>query len=184
MPYEINVGLFPAFGGRPEDLPAYVGAHALMMSFQGIPALYARSLLASPNNLALVQQTGRTRSINRGHWAMEELEPLLADEASVHAQALAQIGRALRCRAEQPAFAPDADQRVYPSPPGAFLMIRESRRQTLLVIASVRGEPQSLLLSGIGLPTGEFEELLTGRRVRVEDELTLAPYQAMWLQVA
>jgi sucrose phosphorylase len=184
MPYEINVGLFPAFGGRPEDLPAYVGAHVLMMSFQGIPALYARSLLASPNNLALVQQTGRTRSINRGHWVMEELEPLLADAASVHAQALARIGRALRCRAEQPAFAPGADQRVFPSPPGAFLMIRESKSQTLLVMASVRGEAQSLPLAGIGLPAGEFVDLLAGRRVRLQDELTLAPYEVLWLQVS
>lgn len=184
LPYEINIGLFAAFGGRQDDLAAYVGAHALMMSFQGIPALYARGLLASPNNLELVQQTGRTRSINRGPWWMEELEPLLADTGSVHSLALAQICRLLRCRAEQPAFAPEATQRVFPGPPGAFLMSRESAGQTLLVMASVRAESQTLALSGLGLPTGDFEDVLTGERFLLEDEVTLGAYQVFWLQVA
>ncbi len=64
-PYEINVALFSAFQ---EDLEAYMAAHTLLLSFQGMPALYVHSLLATPNDLGLVEQTGRTRSINRGRW--------------------------------------------------------------------------------------------------------------------
>ena len=50
----------------PARLPG--GAHAAAQSFQGMPALYIHSLLATTNDLDLVEQTGRTRSINRGHW--------------------------------------------------------------------------------------------------------------------
>ena len=180
-PYEINIALFSAFGGEPRDLPAYLGAHTLMLSFQGMPALYVHALLASGNDLELVEQTGRTRSINRGHWSMHELESRLADEGSVQSQTLAHLARVLACREAQPAFNLEAAQKVYPSPPGVFVMAREHPQQTILVIASVLGESQHLSFAGMGIAGGDYQDKLTGARVRIGEELELTPYQVLWL---
>ncbi|MDO6805926.1 sugar phosphorylase, partial [Wenyingzhuangia sp. 1_MG-2023] len=81
-PYEINIALFDACMGtrRGPDhfqVPRFLCSQAIMLAMQGIPAVYIHSLTASPNDLAHVEQTGRTRSINRRIWNCDELETLL-----------------------------------------------------------------------------------------------------------
>ncbi|MEM8769441.1 MAG: alpha-amylase family glycosyl hydrolase [Pseudomonadota bacterium] len=179
-PYEINVTLFSAFG---EALPPYLAAHTLLLSFQGLPALYIHSLLASLNDLELVEQTGRTRSINRGHWRLDHLEAALRDPESAQAQVLAHCREIIACREAQPALAETAEQHVSPSPPGVFLLRRECPEQQLVVVASVRPEAQDLPIAGSGLPQGTFSDCLSGRPVTVGDSLSLAPYEVLWLDV-
>jgi len=179
-PYEINVALFSAFG---ESLAPYLAAHTLLFSFQGMPALYVHSLLATTNDLSLVEQTGRTRSINRGHWQLDDLEARLADPDSPQSRMLAHCRRVMTLREAQPALAPDADQAVSPGPPGVFLLRRHCPTQSLVIVASVLGESQELPLHGTGLPEGSFEDLLTGTPVQLAGTLTLGPYQVLWLDV-
>lgn len=181
-PYEINIALFSAFGGERHNLNAYLGAHTLLLSFQGIPAVYVHSLLASRNDLDLVEQTGRTRSINRGHWSLQELELLLDDEQSVQAKTLAHFTRISRCREAQPAFSLEAAQKIFPSPPGVFAMAREHPQQAILVIASVIDKPQHVPLGGIGLQSGRYQDQLTQTYVEISEELLLKPYEVLWLQ--
>ena len=183
-PYEINISLFSAFGGNTEDLPAYLGAHLLLLSFQGVPALYIHSLLASGNDLALVEQTGRTRSINRGHRTLAELDALYADPGSVTAQVKDALQQAIACRKEQPAFAAHASQRVSPGTPGVFLMHRECEQQNIAVLASVLPESQSVALSGLDLAPGDYLDLLTGETITVTDQITLDAYRVCWLVAA
>lgn len=179
-PYEINIALFSAFD---ESLPAYLAAHTLLLSFQGMPALYIHSLLATTNDLDLVEQTGRTRSINRGHWQLDALQATLADPASPQAQMLAHCRRIIACREAQPALSSSAEQAVSPGPPGVFLLRRSCPEQSLVVAASVLDSPQEVPIPGTGLPTGRFEDRLTGEDVEVDETLTLAPYQVLWLDV-
>jgi sucrose phosphorylase len=180
-PYEINISLFSAFGGDLADLPAYLGAHQLLLSFQGVPALYIHSLLGSVNDLALVEQTGRTRSINRGHRTLAELDQLYADPQSVPTLVRAGLRSAIACRAKQPSFAPDASQRVSPSPPGLFLMHRQCASQTIAVLASVLAEEQSVALAGMELEAGEYVDLLSGQEMIIGEHFTLSAYQVCWL---
>jgi hypothetical protein len=181
-PYEINIALFSAFGGLEHPLAAYLGAHTLLLSFQGVPALYIHSLLATENDVELVEQTGHTRSINRSHRALADLEPALADSTSVQAQVLGHLEGVIARRARQPAFALDARQTVFPSPPGAYVMHRSSAAQTLTVIASVRAEPQRLAGAALGLDGGAFIDRLTDETIEVHDALDLEPYQVRWLE--
>ena len=183
-PYEINIAPFSAFGGRAADLPAYLAAHTLLLSFQGVPAIYVHSLLATRNDLDLVEQTGRTRSINRGRWLLSELEERLADPHSVQARVLACFKRVIALRGAQEAFAPAAAQTVLSSPAGAFVMRREGDRQRILVAASVLGQPQRLARGAYGVVPGSYQDLLTGDAVRVADGIELAPYQVLWLDVS
>ena len=183
-PYEINIAPFSAFGGRLENLPAYLGAHALLLSFQGIPAIYVHSLLATPNDLDLVEETGRTRSINRGRWRLSDLEERLADPDSAQARALDYFKRIIALRNAQEAFSPQAAQKVLKSPEGAFVMRREAERQRILVVASVVGHTQRLPRAGLGVAPGSYEDLLSGACVRVAGSLDLGPYQVLWLDLS
>ncbi len=180
-PYEINVALYSAFG---ESLPAYLAAHTLLLSFQGMPALYIHSLLATTNDLDLVEQTGRTRSINRGHWQFDALQARLSDPESPQAQMLEHCKKIMRCRAAQPALAPESEQAVSPGPPGVFLLRRSCADQTMMIAASMLDVPQAVPMQGTGLPEGMFEDQLTGSRVAVGETLLLEPYQVLWLDVS
>ena len=181
QPYEINISLFSAFGGKPEDLAAYLGAHQLLLSFQGVPALYIHSLLASTNDLALVEQTGRTRSINRGHRTLAELDALYADSDSICTRVKDGLQQAITCRQEQPAFAPSASQRVSPGTPGLFVMHRECAEQTIAVLASVLPQAQSVPISGLDLEPGDYCDLLTGETFTVTDQVSLDAFRVCWL---
>jgi len=182
-PYEINISLFSAFGGTAQDIAAYLGAHTLLLSFQGVPALYLHSLLASGNDLDLVEQTGRTRSINRGHLDLSEVGRQLADPDSIPARVLHTLARNIQCRNAQPAFAEDASQRVSPSPPGLFLLRRQAAQQLIVVVASVLPELQQVPLAGMDFDSGSYLDLLTGESVQIDESLTLEPYQVRWLEL-
>ncbi|MEM7594479.1 MAG: sugar phosphorylase, partial [Cyanobacteria bacterium P01_A01_bin.83] len=69
-PYEINISLFDALKGtaKGEDewqIERFLCSQTIMMALEGIPAIYIHSLLATPNNYAGLEQTGRNRTINR-----------------------------------------------------------------------------------------------------------------------
>ncbi len=180
-PYEINIAPFSAFGGRAENLPAYLAAHALLMSFQGAPAIYIHSLLATLNDLGLVGETGRTRSINRGRWRLDDLEERLSNPQSIQASVLAWFRRTIALRSAQEAFAPEAAQRVLTSPAGVFAMRRESERQSILVMASVRDQDQRLSCADLGMPPGTYKDLLTDAHITVNQWLNLEAYRILWL---
>ena len=183
-PYEINIAPFSAFGGRSGDLNAYLAAHTLLVSFQGVPAIYIHSLLATPNDLELVEATGRTRSINRGQWQLSDLEERLADPSSDQSQALDHFKRILALRSAQEAFGTAARQRILPSPPGTFIMRREGGKQAILVIASVLDRPQRLPRTGLGIDPATYVDLLSGSGLSVADGIPLGPHQVLWLDVS
>ncbi|MCY4212739.1 MAG: alpha-amylase family glycosyl hydrolase [Gammaproteobacteria bacterium] len=183
-PSEMNIAPFSAFGGRSGDLNAYLAAHTLLVSFQGVPAIYIHSLLATPNDLELVEATGRTRSINRGQWQLSDLEERLADPSSDQSQALDHFKRILALRSAQEAFGTAARQRILPSPPGTFIMRREGGKQAILVIASVLDRPQRLPRTGLGIDPATYVDLLSGSGLSVADGIPLGPHQVLWLDVS
>jgi len=189
-PYEINISLFSAFGGTLDNLPAYLAAHALLLSFQGVPAIYIHSLLASTNNHKGVEQTGRTRSINRGYWRVDHLEDRLKDPYSPQHNVLEAFKTMLKRRASIRAFAPSAEQWVVRSPDKSFAMMREcladggGSRQRVLVLANFASEAQQLFFNSEVLPQGEYLDLLAGHRLPVDPALKLGPFQVVWLDVS
>lgn len=180
-PYEINIALFSAFGGTPEDIPAYIGAHLLLMSFQGMPTFYIHSLLASKNDLANVEQTGRTRSINRGHLSLENLREDLSKEESPRTIVLTTLLDALQKRHAQPALLANGSQRVIETNSQAFAMWREATDQTLLVIASITADSVELDPTELGLIVGTYTDRYSGNTIDIQTAVTLAPWQVLWL---
>ncbi|MEX0405104.1 sugar phosphorylase [Aquibium sp. LZ166] len=188
-PYEINVSLFDTLKGTAaagEDgmqFERFVCSQTVMMALEGIPAFYIHSLLATPNDHERVARMGHNRSINRHQWNYPELEERLADASTDQARVLKEVLRRIRIRAGQPAFHPNATQYTLQLGPALFGLWRQSldREQSIFAIANVTAEPQRLSLVSLNLIAGEdWTDLITGRRIDVP-ELTLDPYQCVWL---
>eukprot|EP00913_Durusdinium_trenchii_P028306 g26534.t1 len=116
-PYELNTTYFSALGepgGLPVDVHVrrFLSSQAIMLALKGIPGIYFHSLFATPNDHAGVEETGRARTINRRKFGLEELRDILSDPNGAEATTFAGYRKLLAVRVEQPAFHPNAPQRV------------------------------------------------------------------------
>ena len=190
-PYEINISYFDALRGTSNGIdqwqvPRFLTSQAIMLAIKGIPALYIQSLIAAPNDIAGVEKTGRTRSINRRKWDYGELKGLLNNPFTPNSLVLHELQRLLKIRKQQAAFHPDAKQDIL-SLGDEFFGVRRQERggaQEILAISNLTEWPQHLCLQTLtGLSLNDYRfELIGGREVIVmEDTTILQPYQTVWL---
>jgi glycosidase len=190
-PYEINISLFDALKGTCHGIDQwqvarFLCSQAVMLGLKGIPALYLHSLIATPNDLAGVENNGRTRSINRRFWQFSELEALLADPGTPNHVVFQELRRLLHIRRHQPAFHPDAAQELVPLGDALFAFRRISRdgQQTLLAVSNLTCQSQALSLAEpvSRFPGRRWVDLLRdGLEIEIRSEQTLRPYQTLWL---
>ena len=181
--YELNIALFSAFGGRLENVPAYLAAHQLMMALQGVPAIYVNALVGGLNDLDGVESSGRTRSINRGHWRLDSLEEALNQENGHQSIIFNELCRDLRLRGAQSAFSPLATQRVVSYDENHLCFERQSDSQRILVIASFSDEPTECSLSSQRESTHTALDILTEETFKLSKPVALAPYQVRWFSM-
>ena len=182
--YELNIALFSAFGGTAKNIPAYLGAHQLMLAFQGIPALYLNALVGGLNDLQGVESTGRTRSINRGHWQLDDLKTILATETNEQSIIFAELNRSLEIRGSQSAFAPSAQQEILAYTEDSLWLKRENTDQVILVIASFSEAPIETELPRQDAAYESAIDLLSEDAVVLTKAVPMAPYQVRWLSIA
>ncbi len=190
VPYELNITYFDALSDPARADPAmqvrrFLASQAFMLSLAGLPGIYFHSLVATPNDLEGVRQTGQARSINRHKYTLEELQGVLADPGRPPRQVLEAFRRMLRIRAEHPAFAPQGNQEPIPSGhPGLIGLLRFAADQSerVLVLLNLTEQPTHYQLpSSFGHflwqdLLSEPLELLRGSSV------SLGPYQVRWLR--
>lgn len=186
-PYELNVAYFSALGGdgmtAERHVRRFLSSQAVMLALQGVPGIYFHSLVGTPNFTAGVEETGRARTINRRKFERDELESRLCD-GSASQQVFEGYRHLLAVRRRQPAFHPDALQRVIaPQHASQIGFWRESvdGKQRVLVLANFAGDEMTFDPSAIGLDEG-CGDLLTGERVQ-GDRVTLAGESVRWLEV-
>lgn len=190
-PYEINISLFDACMGTRRgvdhwQVSRFLCSQAMMLAMQGIPAMYIHSLTASPNDLQRVEETGRTRSINRRIWQADELQQLLANPVTPQAEVFSALQRLLRIRRQHPAFHPDARQEVIRISSDLFVLKRvsEGAGQVIHAISNVTDRALDMPLATLGfLPAGLRDLLACDDSWRLEGSLVLLPYQTVWLTV-
>ncbi len=192
-PYEINISLFDAFSGTHKGkdkwgIERMLCAHAIMMSLEGIPAFYIHSLLGTTNDMEKLERLGQSRAINRHNWVLDELEAILDDESSHHADLFGQLGALIRTRKKQPAFHPNAVQFTLQLEKGMFGVWRQSvgRRQSIFSISNVTDKTTKLSLAQINLiSTSEWMDLISGKPIpdRLCD-IEIQPYQTVWISNA
>ncbi|MGR9116908.1 MAG: sugar phosphorylase [Gammaproteobacteria bacterium] len=191
-PYEINIALFDALKGTyqgPDQWQEqrFICAHTIMFALQGIPAIYFHSLTATGNDYQGVEQTGRTRSINRHKWEYDELMQLLNNPNLPNAKVFHEFKRLLTIRRKQSAFHPDAAQETLPINHElmAFWRISPDHEQRILVVSNITTETQILTLPDHPVPKGSglWRDLIDRTAINKNTaQLTLYPYQTAWLE--
>ncbi len=87
-PYELNITWFDAVADPrlPADLNVrrFLTTQSMMLSLQGVPAVYFHSLFGAHNDREAAERSGIPRRINRQKFDRAELERLLADEDTTH----------------------------------------------------------------------------------------------------
>jgi hypothetical protein len=89
----------------------------------------------------------------------------------------------IRVRRSQPAFHPNAGFAVVDLDPRLFAVLRTGAGQRLLAVTNLSAESVVLVPGNAGV-AGNGQELISGKRLRARDPLTLAPYGVAWISTA
>mgnify|MGYP001212374957 CR=1 FL=1 len=190
-PYEANISLFDALKGTvagQDDLQVerFLVSQGVMLSLQGVPALYYNSLLAAPNNLGGLKKTGRNRTINRKKWTLMEIEERLQPGEAAPWRVLQGLKAMMEVRRNQPCFHPEAPQEALSLHPRIFALRRDSvcLEQTVLCLFNISAEDVEIDLPSLGLgPLGSWSEIY-GQRVDHQRDglLIIRSYGLVWLE--
>ena len=190
-PYEMNISLYDALQGTIEGGPdkwqyqRFICAHTIMLALEGIPAFYIHSLLATENDYARMENTGRNRSINRGQWDINALTEQLDNKFSHHSKAFNELKTLIELRKAQPAFHPNATQFTMHLGLKIFAFWRQSmrRNQSIFCVHNISDEIQTISLSELNLVgTDSWRDLISGQSFPdLAGVLILQPYQSVWI---
>lgn len=184
-PYEMNITYYDALKGsiQGEDNlqeQRFICSQTVMMTLQGMPALYIHSLLGTHNYYEGVKETGMNRTINRRKWQESEIYSLLNEDSS-HFRILSELKKIMRIRKTQPAFHPNASQEIIDAGEKLFIVSRKAGE--LISISNFSNANQVLDISRF-LPssTKEIKNLISGKVYSVDSkEIELSPYQTVWM---
>lgn len=180
-PYEINVTYLDALSAQnssdDERIARFILAHAVLLSFPGVPAVYIQSILGSRNDYEGVERLGYNRAINRKKYTAGQVDLELNNKNSIRHKIYSRLSEFIAIRRGESAFHPDAQ---------AFF---ESLNEQILKIVRVaeNGERITALFNfsnNVHTVYGDAltgMELLSGQAVSGK-ELTLNPWQVMWIK--
>lgn len=181
-PYELNIAYVSALAGDDgHAVTRFLCSQAVALALRGVPGVYFHSLVGTPNDQRGVEASGRYRSINRRRWDYAELASTL-DGDGEPGRIFRGMCHLLDTRAAQPAFHPDAPQRIVDLGDHLFVVERQSLdgRQTLLAVHNLTD--RDVRVSTSVLPeANRWWDLVAGRSMPATiREAVLAPYQVAW----
>lgn len=190
-PYEINISYFDAMQGTrrgPDQwlVDRFICSQAIILSLQGIPAIYIHSILATPNDLHGVELTGRTRSINRKKWQYDELQPLLESHNTPNYEVFNELKRIIEIRKYEPCFHPDNHQEIIEISPGIFSLLRKEKHSDRVVFClyNVTSVPQEITIKDRPELSDltHWYDLISAKMIdNILPSVVMQPYQFMWL---
>lgn len=188
-PYEINITWFEAMRGTrrgpdPWQIARFLCSQAIMLTLQGIPALYIHTLTGTLNDVEGVERSGRLRSINRRRWQRDELALLLESPSTPTHDVFHALSRLLELRRTEPCFHPNATQRVLTTPPDVLAIERGPLSDGRRLLALFNVTDTLLPLDNVG---EALEQALSQHAWRALDlqnaleETALPPYAIRWM---
>ncbi|MDY0290584.1 MAG: sugar phosphorylase [Sphaerochaeta sp.] len=178
-PYELNINYQDALSSPEESdkvrMDKLIASQTILLSLQGLPAIYIHSLLGSRNDYMGYSTSNIPRRINREKLAFPMLEESLQTQTN-RKYIFDELLRRIRIRKEHSAFSPEASQHVLDYSEHVFSVLRknEESSQTIYVLINVseltiRIEDPSI--NGVDLI---LEETHIG-------SVVLEPLQSMWI---
>ncbi|MHC4879485.1 MAG: alpha-amylase family glycosyl hydrolase [Planctomycetota bacterium] len=184
-PYELNITWSDAMRIPGESDPLHIrrvlASQAFMLALKGVPAVYFHTLVGTPNDVAGVEQSSHARRINRRKFGFAELVDLLTSDPE---QSMIFDGyrRLLTIRNIQPAFHPDATQRVLKtSDPAVVAFVRECPKigQRILIAANFSNTSREFSIASFGHEP-KWRDLIENSSFSGES-IVLAACQIVWL---
>jgi glycosidase len=188
--YEINITYFDALKGTSAGLDnlqvnRFLCSQIIMMALKGIPAFYIHSLLATANDYAGMEKTGRLRSINRRKYSDSEIESLLGTENSSQF-IFRELKRLIKLRQTSTAFHPNSSQIVH-TVDSCFVAFTRSHPETgekIHCISNISREPAEFDAQSLYEEDTVLFDLIQNRSVDCnEGTITIDSYQTMWLEL-
>ena len=184
--YEANITVFDALRKSDFDpkglffLERYISAHAIMVSFEGIPAVYFNSLFGKSNDEAKYIITGNNRDVNRYKWNFNNITTKLRDKKSKQSIFYRNIGALLETKRKQKAFHPNASRININLGPKIFCFkrISKDKKQSIICMTNLSSKIQTPNFKKIG----NYRDLLNSNlKFREGTALILKPFQTVWL---
>lgn len=180
-PYEINVTYLDALSLRDssddERIARFILAHAVLLSFPGVPAVYIQSILGSRNDYEGVERLGYNRAINRKKYTAGQVDRELNNNKSIRYQIYSRLSELIAIRRGERAFHPDS-QAIFDAIGEHILKI---------VRVAENGERMTALFNFSNKMQTVYGQTLFGRELLSGQdisgtELTLNPWQVMWIK--
>lgn len=180
-PYEINVTYLDALSSKDaaEDkrIARFILAHAVLLTFPGVPAIYIQSILGSGNDYEGVKRLGYNRAINRKKYPAGQIDVELENKRSLRHKIYHQLSDLIALRRTEKAFHPDSQA------------LFETSGEHILKITRVanKGERITALFNFSDCIQSVYSENLSGtdlishQDIRGTD-LSLNPWQVMWIK--
>ena len=184
--YEANITVFDALKKSDFDpkglffLERYISAHAIMVSFEGVPAVYFNSLFGKSNDEAKYIITGNNRDVNRYKWNFNNITTKLRDKKSKQSIFYRNIGALLETKRKQKAFHPNASRININLGPKIFCFkrISKDKKQSIICMTNLSSKIQTPNFK----KTGSYRDLLNSNlKFREGNSLILKPFQTVWL---
>ncbi len=180
-PYEINVTYLDALSPKEnednERIARFILAHAVLLSFPGVPAVYIQSILGSRNDYDGVERLGYNRAINRKKYRAGEIDAELEDNKSLRHSIYHRLTQLIAVRRTEKAFHPDSQTIFETSGTHVFKIIRTADNGERITALFNFSNHQQNIHSNI--ETGR--ELIAGEDIR-STTLSLNPWQVMWIK--
>ncbi|EAK8930718.1 alpha-amylase [Listeria monocytogenes] len=179
--YELNINYGEALQNPGEDTTEelvtkkIIAAHSILLTLQGVPAIYYHSLLGSKNDLVGYEESGINRRINREKLEKNQLVHEL--ETNTYRQTIfTSLKKLVQIRRNHTAFSPFATQEILDLGPDVFAIKRESEKECIYGIINVTSHNirKTLAFSGTNLLTNQ----------PVASELDLTAYEVVWIKKA
>ncbi len=183
-PYEINVTYLDALNREADDdatrLKRFLLAHAILLVFPGVPAIYIQSIVGGRNDYDGVRAAGHNRAINRQKYDLQTIEAALAGEEWLRQQIYTRLGQLIQLRRRQPAFHPDNPMTISESENALLVLRRHSpdSDEGLLCVFNLSGRPVETPLPEARM----WQDLISGEKMDGTQPVKLDAWQFMWLR--
>ena len=182
--YEANITLFNAFKKTDYDkkgkffLERYISAHAIMIAFEGVPAIYFNSIFGTSNDEYKYIISGNKRDLNRYKWNKKKLNNLLKNKSSKQSIFYKQILKLILIKKQNKGFHPNAKRENLNMGKKIFCFKRTSldKKQIIYNITNLSSKYQKFKFN---YKFSKYKNLLD--RTSLNQKSELKPFETLWL---